>query len=88
MVKEVFRYRYNSSDTQKTLTESRKKREARALEEEGGDQPTKKTKKLREVYLVTKNKFYSEATSEEFEMVLNPNELDDNSHRIIQAKVL
>jgi len=88
MVKEVFRYRYNSSDTQKTLTESRKKREARALEEEGGDQPTKKTKKLREVYLVTKNKFYSEATAEEFEMVLNPNELDDNSHRIIQAKVL
>ena len=65
------------------LAASREKK----AEEHGSSEQKKKPKKLREVYLVSKKKFYSTATSDELDQELQADCLSDTVHRIIQAKV-
>jgi hypothetical protein len=55
--------------------------------EEGETAPPKKrAKRLAGVYLVIREHFHSTATDEEKKMELDLNNLDHNSHRIIQCK--
>jgi hypothetical protein len=48
---------------------------------------TKHTKKMKDVYLVSKQKFYSEATEEELRRDISMACPDDDLHRIVQCKV-
>lgn len=48
---------------------------------------TKPTKKMKDVYLVSKQKFYSEATAEELSTDISMVCPDDDVHRIVQCKV-
>jgi hypothetical protein len=48
----------------------------------------KKPRRLREVYLVSKTKFHSDATEEELCRELGTNDLNtDDGHRITQCKI-
>lgn len=51
--------------------------------------PTTPAKRLKEVYLVSKKKFFSDATRDELEkeLILDGIEDDEDTHRIIQFKV-
>jgi hypothetical protein len=87
-IKDGFRYRL-SLIRKGDIEEAIKKRKA------GGEdtiQMKKKAKKLKEVYLVSKTKYYAEASAEELDRELVLDGLEDNSeiqeiHRIIQYKV-
>jgi hypothetical protein len=56
--------------------------------EDGGEQqPKKKPRRLKEVYLVNKEKYHSIVTERELLQEIREDDLNESTHKIIQQKI-